>query len=283
VTGRDDLRAMGDRVEALLAEIDALADAATRRKAEELVRLLVALYGAGLARLLEVIAQSPDGDPLLERLAADHLVGALLIVHGLHPIETEARVRGALDRVRPYLASHGGNVELVSVQNGVVHLRLEGTCHGCPSSQVTMKLAVERAIEEAAPEIDRIEVEGLAEAAPALHQIERPNGQWLELDSRPDLSPGELTILDLEPGRTLLARLGEGLYAYQDGCPACGCPLAGASLAGTLLTCPSCRRRYDLRHAGREPDGAFHLEPVPLLDAGETIKIALPAAQPCRS
>ena len=78
---------------------------------------------------------------------------ALLILHGLHPLDVETRIARALDRVRPYLGSHGGDVKLLGVTDGVVHLRLEGSCHGCPSSTVTMKLAIEKAIEEAAPEV----------------------------------------------------------------------------------------------------------------------------------
>lgn len=153
---------MGDRIETLLDEINAQADPAARAKAEELVRLLMELYGAGLRRLLEIVDQEGGeiADRLFDRVAGDNLVASLLLLHGLHPLDLETRVRRALDKVRPHLGSHGGDVTLLGVERGVVHLRLEGTCHGCPSSLVTMKLAIERAIEEAAPEVAGIEVEG---------------------------------------------------------------------------------------------------------------------------
>ncbi len=61
--------------------------------------------------------------------------------------------------MRPYLRSHGGNVELVGVEQGVAKLRLEGTCSACPSSQMTLHLAVEQAIYETAPDVTAIEVE----------------------------------------------------------------------------------------------------------------------------
>jgi Fe-S cluster biogenesis protein NfuA len=79
----------------------------------------------------------------------------------------------ALDEVRPYLGSHAGGVELVGIDpDGVVQLRLEGSCDGCPSSTQTVKLAIERAIEEAAPEVTRVEVENLTrERSPQLLQI----------------------------------------------------------------------------------------------------------------
>ena len=165
------LRAVSDRIEALLAEVRALGDPRARETAEELVGLLAELYGAGLERMLEIV-DGAGAEELIGRFAADDLVSSLMILHGLHPQDIESRIAGALERVRPYLASHSGDVRLLGVEDGVVRLRLEGNCHGCPSSTVTMKLAIERAIEEAAPEVVRIEVEGVAEetgseAAPA--------------------------------------------------------------------------------------------------------------------
>ena len=79
---------------------------------------------------------------------------------------------GALDEVRPYLVAHGGGVELLGVDDGVVHLRLEGACNGCPSSALTLKSAVEEAIMRAAPDVERIEAEGADVATSALLQIE---------------------------------------------------------------------------------------------------------------
>ena len=79
-------------------------------------------------------------------------------------------MRQALDRVRPYMASHGGYVELRGIEDGVVHLRLEGSCHGCPSSLLTLQLSIEKEIMDLAPDVAGIEVEGLVEqsAAPAI-------------------------------------------------------------------------------------------------------------------
>jgi Fe-S cluster biogenesis protein NfuA len=158
------LRAVGDRIEALTGELRELEDPHARETAEELVRLLVDFYGEGLARVLEIVHESPGAGDLSGRFAADPLVASLLLLHGLHPVSVEDRILAALEKVRPHLGSHDGDVRLLGIsEDGVVRLRLEGNCHGCPSSTVTMKLAVERAIEEAAPEVVRIEVEGLAQ------------------------------------------------------------------------------------------------------------------------
>jgi Fe-S cluster biogenesis protein NfuA len=172
-----DLRAVGERIEELLGQIRSTGDPATAETAEEIVRLVVELYGAGLERTVELA-----GPEVTERLVGDELVASLLVLHGLHPKDTETRVVEALDQVRPYLGSHAGGVELLGLDpEGVVHLRLEGSCDGCPSSVQTVKLAIERAIEEAAPEVTRVEVENLTrERSPDLLQIRSMRPEWQE-------------------------------------------------------------------------------------------------------
>jgi Fe-S cluster biogenesis protein NfuA len=153
---------MGDRVEALLAGFDSVSSPRiAREQAEELVRTVVGLYGEGLKHVLEIAYDNAGehGDAIFERLCEDKLVESLLCLHGLHPIPVEERVQLALDSVRPYLKSHEGGVDIASVENGVVMLRLEGSCKGCPSSTATVKFAVERAILERVPEIREVRAE----------------------------------------------------------------------------------------------------------------------------
>ncbi|HWK28509.1 MAG TPA: NifU family protein [Solirubrobacter sp.] len=151
---------MVERVEALLDEVERFPEP-QREVATELVAALLELYGEGLAR---IVAAGPVP-------AEDELVAHLLLLHGLHPVPLRERVLGALDEVRPYLVSHGGGVELLGIEDGVVRLRLEGACHGCPSSAVTLRAAVEDAIARAAPDVERVEAEGVA-APSDLLQIE---------------------------------------------------------------------------------------------------------------
>jgi Fe-S cluster biogenesis protein NfuA len=152
----NELRAAGDRIETLMGEL-AAASPAVRGKAEELVRLLMQLYGAGLDRILTAVddAGQAAAGPIFARLAADDLVASLLVLHDLHPLDLETRVARALEHVRPDLGLHGDDVELLGVEDGVVRLRLEGK-----SSTAALKRAIEQAIQEAAPDIARIEVEG---------------------------------------------------------------------------------------------------------------------------
>ena len=159
MTAPQNLRAAGDQIEQLLDELQATADPRTYERAAELLRLVSELYGAGLARVVELAQDRDDG--FVESLVSDDLVASLLVVHGLHPEALAARIEGALTKVRPLLGSHGGDVELLDIDAdaGAVRLRLLGSCDGCPSSSITLQMAVEGAITAAAPEIVRIEVE----------------------------------------------------------------------------------------------------------------------------
>jgi Fe-S cluster biogenesis protein NfuA/nitrite reductase/ring-hydroxylating ferredoxin subunit len=240
------------RIEALLEEVEGLPAAV------ELVQGLLDLYGEGLGR---IVASDPT---LVARLDGDEVVTHLLLLHGLHPVPLEERVVGALDEVRPYLASHGGGVELLGVEEGVVRLRLQGSCDGCPSSTATLKLAIEDAIHKAAPDVEDVVAEGTPKPAPGLLQIEMPS--WADAGAIADLPADAPTVIAAGGHELVFVRLGRAAYAYDRVCGGCGADLSGASLDGAILTCASCGGGFDVRHAGRRVDGDDeHLEPVPLL------------------
>ncbi len=299
----DQLRAVGERIDVLL-DASGSGGVVARERAEELVRLVADLYGAGLERVLEVMHDAGRlDDEVLAALAADDLVASLLLVHGLHPYDVTTRVEQALEGVRPYLGSHGGDVELLGVsESGVVQLRLLGSCDGCPSSSVTLKLAVEGAIEAAAPEITSIEVED-APAEPTTDGLisvdalwSRVNpagdaqvGSWHPLPGIDALAAGEVATHDLAGTAVLVCRLGSDLFAYVDACARCEASFAGAALARRLgaavgeavLRCPGCRAHYDVRRAGAcLDDEAFHLSPLPLLTTNGTSQVAVTAPVP---
>jgi Fe-S cluster biogenesis protein NfuA len=142
------------KIEGLVARIRGASDHETRKAALALVQTVMEFHASGLDRMMEIASEAGDsGWRIIDAFAADEIVSNLLVLHGLHPLDLETRVRSALDRVRPYLNSHGGNVDLIEVSEGVVRLRLVGSCNGCPSSSVTLKTAIEKAIHEAAPDV----------------------------------------------------------------------------------------------------------------------------------
>lgn len=150
---------MSERIDSLFQELEEMAAPDVQERVEELVARVTALYGAGLTRLLHYLEERRGLDEALaDHVKDDRLLSSLLVVHGLHPDPAEERVHRALDSVRPALARHGGDVELVEVTGSEVTLRLLGSCRGCGSSRSTLDRLVRSAILEAAPEMRTVEV-----------------------------------------------------------------------------------------------------------------------------
>lgn len=291
--GEVDLERVGLRVEQLLDEI-AAADPTAADAGSELVRELLALYGAGLARILAVVDELAPG--VAPRLAEDPLLAGLLTLHDLHPVDVVTRIERALDEVRPYLGSHGGDVELVDVTGDVAHLRLIGSCNGCGASASTLETAVEGAIRNAAPEVASLQVEGAVDPAANNDGLiplsslsirrdvsgEATNGRgtddagsWRTLDAS-QVTGDCLTVRECGGHRLVLGRVGTDLYAYRERCPSCAASLAGAVIDAGVVRCRGCGLGYDVRLAGRgvEDDGPG-LEPVALIEGADGVRVAL--------
>ena len=288
-----------ERVQELQARLELSGDSATRALAEELVSAIVRMYGAGLERIVgSLIQDGADGERIAASLADDDLVATLLLIHDLHPVPLERRVQDALDSVRPYMESHGGNVELLSLEHGVARIHLRGSCSDCSASSVTLELAIKQALEEAAPDLEGLEVEGVAPqtaGGPGLPMVTgmapaAPTGMelpmmisappaapsWFDVDAVSELADGSLTAVSVAGSELLVANVEGTLLAYHDRCAACGAPLHTGLLTAGALACPSCARSFFLPRAGRSmDDDHVQLEPVPLLREQGRVKVAL--------
>ncbi len=297
MANRNEFQQRAQAIEDLIRKLEQSADAELRAAAKRLVQALMELHGEGLNAVMEIVHNSgAAGEAIIARLQRDELVKGLLLLHGLHPDDLETRVREALEKTRPYLQSHGGNVELLNVDDaGVVKLRLDGSCHGCPSSAVTLKLAIEDAIYAAAPDVTRLIVDGVTQPpAPIpgyvpLEQLQgnghgldpaRDGTEWEEVDGICSLLPGAASVLDVSGVKFLFCRLDGNYYAYENRCPGCGRALDGALLEAAVLACPSCKLRYDVVRAGRGVDQtSLHLAPLPLLIEQNHARIAMPLSK----
>jgi Fe-S cluster biogenesis protein NfuA/nitrite reductase/ring-hydroxylating ferredoxin subunit len=277
---------IGEQVESLLTQLARQGGKRAAATAEDLIRVLVDYYGSGLARIVEMVVAA---DPaLLPTLAMDPLVESQLILHGLHPLDVDSRIEQALDKVRPYLGSHAGGVAYLGVDEvGVAHLRLDGSCHGCPSSTVTVRMTIEEAVLKAAPEVAGIEVEGQAAPPERLLQIGRgpgldaalPGTRWRAVPAAELPEVGQFGGVSVDRAHLLVCRLADSFYAYADFCPTCGARMseAGSRLTAQTLQCGACTAAYDVRLAGKAQDGTGrHLAPFPLLDDEAGVRVALP-------
>ncbi len=288
-------RTAGDRIQTLL-DASAVGGTVARERAERLVGEVTDLYGAGLERMLRIaVAADPA---LVNSFVADDLVASLLLVHGLHPHDVERRIEDALDSVRPYMGSHGGDVKLLGVVDDVVRLEFAGSCKSCPSSAVTLELTVEDAVRAAAPEIVTIEVV-TPEAAPSakvipaesllrrIHQDDRGPVSWHPVPELADLAAGEVGGFRVADTTVLACRVGDEVFTYRDRCGNCGESLAGAALhrrmgsavGDAVLRCPQCRAHFDVVHGGASVDENIdtpaHLDPIPLLMRDGVLSLAI--------
>ena len=259
------------RVQELTGRLEDLEPGQCRELAEELTGAVVQMYGAGLERIVELIEDEETRD----RLAADELVAGLLMIHDLYPVPLEERVTQALDSVRPYMESHGGNIELLGFQDGVVKLRLQGSCKSCRASSSTLELAVRQALQEAAPDLLGMDVEGVVEeeisGTPLPLINESPGWHTLDIDAPVLLDATRVNGMSL-----VVANVDGTLLAYRNECAGCGSELAGGTLDRGALACPTCGRSYFLPQAGRSmDDDHLQLQPIPLLREAEAIKVAL--------
>ncbi|MDQ6805581.1 MAG: NifU family protein [Actinomycetota bacterium] len=288
------------RVQELQAQLDAASDPATREVAEELLSTVVQMYGAGLEKIFSVLAEDPD-------------VASLMLIHDLHPVPLETRVTEALEKVRPYMESHGGNVELLSLEDGVARIRLEGSCSDCKASSATLELAIKQALEEAAPDLWGLEGEGINEdpttgmplptaesTAPTgfelpvvnigpglsdpLPMADVPSAppaptrppSWYDVEGITGLGLAQLVAAEVEGNGLVIANVDGTLLAYRNHCAACGGALDRGELSDGALGCPECGRSYFLPRAGRSLDGEnLQLDPVPLLQEQGRIRVAL--------
>jgi Fe-S cluster biogenesis protein NfuA/nitrite reductase/ring-hydroxylating ferredoxin subunit len=304
------------RVQDLQSRLDSSGDAETRELAEELMASVVQMYGAGLERILErMLDAGEEGERLARSLAEDELVVPLLLIHDLHPVPLSDRVQGALEQVRPYMESHGGDVELLSLEEGVARIRLQGSCSDCAASAMTLELAIKQALEETAPDLLGLEVEGVAPApagpelplagegtpspagfelpmviapAPMLTSPSSPapvrassvaparGPSWFEADHLDLVPVGAMVGAKVGGSELVVANVDGTLLAYANTCADCGSSLDGGELHGGTLACPRCSRTFFLPRAGRSMDDErLQLDPVPLLREQGHVKVAL--------
>ncbi|MHA3771221.1 NifU family protein [Verrucomicrobiota bacterium sgz303538] len=271
---------LGERLQELVEEAATLPDPSSRELLQECMETVLAFYGRGLERVLQ-LATETDGEErkLYDRMIDDSILRGLLLIHGLHPDDLSTRLQQALSKIRPYMESHGGDVEILSLDDGVAKLRLRGSCESCPSSTVTMELAVRHAIEEACPDLLGFEVEG-ANSPPASAVPRRTNSEWFLIDEAPNLQEGGLLPVHAAGVPLIICKVGDMFYAYGDRCRACNLPLHLGALSGDVLSCPS-GHRYDVRRAGcgiEKPN--LHLEPFPLLVNDGEVRVAIKLVEP---
>ncbi len=228
-----------------VAELDALVQTLERDGDQRALLLL---------QLIDAIHR-----PALERICAGDLehpaARALLGMYDLVETGEFTLVEEALDQVRPYIHSHGGEVELLDVDDGRVHLRLSGACEGCAASAMTLTRGIEQALRDHFPSFREIVAEAPDRSSEALLQItpmKRP--VFVDVAAFSDLATGELRGAVADDIPILLANVEDEIYAFKNACPIDGRPLDEGRLTGTVLVCPWHNCAFDARSGKRVDD-----------------------------
>jgi len=263
-----------------VAELETLVDT-LEREGDERALMLLELIDAVHRPGLQLIAAGDREHPSAQ---------ALLAMYDLSPLGDRIEVEEALDEIRPYIESHGGELELLDVEEGVVHVQLSGSCHGCAGSAITLRRGVEEILREryaGFKEVVAHEPEG-AEAqngngngapGPQLLQIEGLHRPVFEqVATLADLPPGELTAVEADGQSILLANVKGEVYAFKNVCPTDDrSRLDGGRLTGSVLVCPWHNCAYDARSGKRSDDRAEDpgLAVVPVATRDGAIQVAV--------
>jgi nitrite reductase/ring-hydroxylating ferredoxin subunit/Fe-S cluster biogenesis protein NfuA len=273
------------RLDALLEAFEQQPDEAVRTQVQELVQTLLALHHAAFHRILDILHAQPGGAELLAQIAADEYVQAVLLAQGLLPADLETRVLEALDEARTALQQHGAEVEVVGLDDGVARLRLIGSAASANVSTAELKFIIENALAAAAPELVRVEYEGVV-AAPRPQRLVQitplsaapapAQGKWIPLMRAQEVPDNSLRVITLGDINLLLCNVAGTIYAVPNACPHRGSPLDRALLEGAVLTCPWHGYQYDLQRGGRcLNDPAVKLAPLPLKIENGVVSVAL--------
>jgi len=264
----------------LAKRVDEAVEAASELKGEARERALAMksaieeFHKSALSHVVKFLKSDPRGKELLFEMVDQPEIYAMLSMHGLIRPDLSARVRRVIENVRPYMQSHGGDVELLEVSSDTVRLRLAGSCNGCSMSAVTLRNGVEDALRENVPEITHIEVVP-NEPTPTLISVEsllHANSKgWIPGPPAEELKDGKPFRMEGENGGILLIRLGNQIQAFRNACAHMGLPLESGMVdkeAGTI-TCPWHGFRFDCRTGECLTAPHAQLESVPLrIDAG---------------
>ena len=236
---------LAGKVDDAIAAVEQLEPAA-RAAALELKGAIEAFHRPALVAIVRRLREDSRGKELLFELADDPAVRAVLALQGIIRPPVEARVTTALDGVRPYLQSHGGDVELVGVRAGVVRVRLHGSCNGCSMSAVTLKEGVEGALVGVVEGITAVEVVE-DEPTPAFIPlgITRRGSGWVEGPAADSVPAGGMVRFDLDDDSFVITNVDNRLAVFRNECVHQGMTLDGGCIDDGVLVCPWHGFRYD--------------------------------------
>jgi Fe-S cluster biogenesis protein NfuA len=138
------------RLDELVREFEIYPSEEVKEKVFELLGEVDRVHRVGLNHLIAYLREAGQAD-WIETAAQDPVIHTLFLLYDLLPGDAFFQAEKAIEKVRPYLQSHGGDIKILNVTGGVVTLHLLGNCHGCPAFQQTLQNKVRAVLEEEVP------------------------------------------------------------------------------------------------------------------------------------
>lgn len=261
---------LASRVDKIWGDVQRLTDEDAKMKAVALKDAVEAFNKLGLTRIVQKLKSDEAGKRLLFELVDDPAVYALFALHNIVKADLSPKIIQVLEGVRPFMQSHGGDVEFVRVEGSTVFVRLQGSCNGCSQSAVTLRNNVEEAVKSNFPQITNVEVVPNEPAAPLLVQIapasNLQNKGWTKTLAVEDLPSGKMLAFETSITNILLVNTDNRLAAFRNQCPHQGLPLDGGFLdaEASVLSCPWHGFRFDAANGECLTAPTAQLEAFPL-------------------
>jgi nitrite reductase/ring-hydroxylating ferredoxin subunit/Fe-S cluster biogenesis protein NfuA len=239
------------------------------------------LHGEALTRLVRALKEDPAALAAMKAAIGDEIVYAVLRRHGILKASVAERVEVALASIRPMLASHGGDVELVKISPPTIEVRFIGACDGCPASQLTFHAGVKKAVEDACPEItDVLQVKGSGGVNEnAVHFVSPfPNAaadHWVDAGTLNAIPEGGVLSVLVGGEKLLLSRRGTMVTCFQNACAHLGFPLHDGDVEDGIITCPHHGFRYDLSSGECLTAPEVQLQPHAVRVTGSKVEVRL--------
>ena len=256
-------------------------DEAAQNGAKALVEAVDALNAEAFRRLIRSLKEVPGLGAAMKEAAQDEVVYAVLRRHGILKASLFERVEAALETVRPMLASHGGDAEVVSVEGDRAEIRFLGACDGCPASQLTFYAGVKKAIQDNVPEITKIkQAKGLGGGGADTIKFTSPfanykDSEWTRAATLADLQDGETRFVEIDGHSVILSRFGDRISAFKNACAHMGLEMSGGDISEAIITCPFHGFRYALESGECLTAPEVQLQPHGVRVKGHNIEVRI--------
>lgn len=270
------LTRLAAKVDNALAEVQQM-EAPAQAKAMALKNAIEEFHKEGLTQIVKALKADSRGKEILFQLVDLPEVHALFAMHGLVRADLRTRVSRVIDMVRPYMQSHGGDVEFVDLTPGTVWVRMSGACNGCSMSAQTLRNSVEEALREHIAE--PLKVEQVAnEPTPAFVPLSSLTGEgagWFDGPLAEELTPAKPLRMDAGGVSVLLLRSGDRIQAFRNSCAHMGLPLDGGMVDcdAQTIACPWHGFRFDILSGECLSAPGAQLEPFPVRIDGGRIRV----------